>query len=317
MKPIRMNPKYDQTIWAGTRLDQIRRRPMNHEGTSWEMSGHPSYDSVIENGSLKGKTLRSAIEENKEEILGTALPRMLRIAMLDAGQSLSIQVHPDDSYALSHENDEGKTESWYILDADPGAALVAGSDFTSKDEIRKAIETDTIEEHLHHIPVQRGDFIAIPSGTLHALGAGILAVEIGTNSNTTYRFYDFHRKDQYGHERQLHIDKSIDVVKLGTRSEKISTPEDGGAKEKVLCDLPEFSVTLVDIDGAYELIPDGTAFLTLTNVGKDASYTCEGETEALEYTRTLLIPASCSRITIQGSTRILIGKPKGHFHENH
>ncbi len=316
MEPIKCNVKYDETIWAGNKLAIIRNREWHHEGTSWEISAHKTYSSTIENGTLKGELLTDALKDHKAEIMGNS-GRLLRIAILDAASPLSIQVHPDDAYAYAHEDDEGKAESWYILDADPGASLVAGSDFKSKEEIRKAIDTDTIEDHLNHIPVKRGDFVAIPPGTLHALGAGILAIEVGTNSNTTYRFYDYHRKDAQGNERELHIEKSIDVVQLGTKTEKISSPETEHYENKVLTDMPQLRVTLTDVQGEYTFTPDGKGFYTLSNVGSDAYYICNGKKESLAYTQSILIPASSPAITIYGNTRILIGQSKGEFHEDH
>lgn len=315
MEPIKCNVKYDETIWAGNKLAVIRNREWHHEGTSWEISAHKTYSSTIVNGELKGFLLIDALKRHKEEIMGNS-GRMLRIAILDAASPLSIQVHPDDAYAYTHEDDEGKAESWYILDADEGASLVAGSDFKFREEIRNAIDTNTIEDHLTHIPVKRGDFVAIPPGTLHALGAGILAIEVGTNSNTTYRFYDYHRKDSKGNERELHIEKSLDVVRLGTKTEKISSPETEHCDHKILTDMPQLRVTLTDIDGEYTFIPDGKGFYTLSNVGSDAYYICNGKKESLAYTQSILIPASSPAFTIYGHTRILIGQSKGGFHED-
>ena len=139
------------------------------------------------------------IHQNPHDILGPdyTLHEMLRLAYLDSQDALSIQVHPDDDYAKKHDNDFGKYESWYIIDALPNASLVAGTNISNQEIIKKALKNGTLDQYLQKWPVKKGDYIIIPQGMIHALGKGILALEIGTNSNTTYRFYDYQRKDEY------------------------------------------------------------------------------------------------------------------------
>ena len=312
MGPIRLTPIYDKTIWAGNRLAKIRNREWNGEGTSWEISVHPYAQSVIADGEQKGKTLASLIEADHDGILGAGVTDedLLRCAFLDAKDSLSVQVHPGERYAREAENDHGKTEAWYILDADEGAELVAGSDFASKEEIRTAVKNGTIEQHLYRIPVKEGDFVQVPSGTLHALGAGILALEIGTNSNTTYRFYDYNRKDRDGNLRPLHIEKSLDVVVCGQTGAKVSTPVDHRAKVKRVADFPEYSVDLIDVAGEYSLSAWPASFRTLSCVKGEAELQEESGSTALAYTESVFLPASCGDITVKGDCRLLVGTPK-------
>ena len=314
MRPIRVTPIYNKTIWAGNRLANLRGREDAGEGTSWEISVHPFAQSVISEGEYAGRTLASLIEEHHDAVLGRDIDDqdLLRCAFLDAKESLSVQVHPGEVYAMAHEKDHGKTESWYILDADPGAELVAGSDFQNADEIRSALNDGTIGDHLYRIPVQEGDFILVPSGTLHALGAGILALEIGTNSNTTYRFYDYGRTDASGKTRELHIDKSIDVVRFGQKGTVVHNPPDQGAITKRLADFPAYSVDLIDVNGDYTLDAHPETFRTLSCVKGSALLEAEEGSMELAYTESVFLPAACGSLTIHGTCRLLVGTPHPH-----
>ena len=161
-------------------------------------------------------------EKNPDDILGPGytLHEMLRLAYLDSQDALSIQVHPDDTYAKKYNSDFGKYESWYILDALPGASLVAGTNISNQEVIKEALKNDSLDQYLQKWSVKKGDYIIIPQGMIHALGKGILALEIGTNSNTTYRFYDYQRKDSNGNYRHLHIKESFDVTDFSKQDRK-------------------------------------------------------------------------------------------------
>ncbi|NBK99409.1 MAG: mannose-6-phosphate isomerase [Erysipelotrichia bacterium] len=312
MYPFRLKPIYDQTIWANNRLSKIRGVQEEGKGTCWEVSAHPYCQNIIENGSLQGKNLLEAIEEYQDLILGKhPYEHMLRLAYLDAKDDLSIQVHPYDSYARKHENDGGKSESWYVLEADPNATLVAGTTIDDKAKIKQAIQDENLEQYLRKVEMKAGDFIFIPAGMLHALGGGILAIEVGTNSNTTYRFYDYGRKDANGKGRELHIDKSFDVVDLTLQSEKISTPlVDDVAQRKVLLDCDEFTVVLYDVLDSLTLDTEGKDFHTITFVHNAGEVVYEEESIKANYTETIFVPASCGKYTIKGKCRILLSFAK-------
>ena len=314
MGPIKLTPIYNETIWAGKKLSEIRGYDWHSQGTSWEVGIHPSAQSVVAAGVNQGRTLASLVEEDHDGILGKAVTDqdLLRAAFLDAGESLSVQVHPGETYAREVSQDHGKTESWYILDAEPGATLVAGSDFTSRDAIKEAIDNNTIEDHLYRIEVKEGDFILVPSGTLHALGAGILALEIGTNSNTTYRFYDYGRTDANGNPRQLHVENSLDVVVCGQRGGYVETPIDNIPKVKRIADFPEYTVDLIDVCGEYVLPAHPDTFRTLSCVKGNAELIEGGENSVIEYTESVFLPASCKEVTVKGTCRLLVGTPRPH-----
>ncbi|MEE1464861.1 MAG: type I phosphomannose isomerase catalytic subunit [Clostridium sp.] len=309
MYPMKLKPVYDKTIWANDRLTTMRGLEETGMGTCWEISAHPHAKNVILNGEYAGKTLDELIKTDPTAILGEKeLHQMLRLAYLDAAEDLSIQVHPYDEYAREHEHDEGKTESWYILQADKGAALVAGTTASDAAVIKEAVACDEVEKYVRKVEVEAGDFVCIDAGMLHALGKGILALEIGQNSNTTYRFYDYHRKDASGKERELHIEKCFDVADFSLHCNKIASPfpTTGHTEEKMLVDRREFSVRLVDVAESYVLPKDEKRFYCLSNVSADCAIRYQGKELSFAFTENIFVPAGCDDIEIIGKARILI-----------
>lgn len=306
MYPLKLKPIYDKTIWGNNKLTTIRGENLNGYGASWEISAHPHCQSKIANGEFEGMTLDELLNKYPKETLGTSSKvELLRTAFLDAKENLSIQVHPYQSYAIEHDQDNGKTESWYVLDADPNAKLVAGTKVQNAEIIRKAIETNSLEQHLCYHDIVAGDFIHIPSGMLHALGAGIMAVEVGTNSNTTYRFYDYGRVDESGKTRELHLEKSFDVVDLTLKAEVIHSPLQTKVEEvKVLSDNEDYVVELVDIDGFKEFHSDGR-FNCLCFVNGNGYIEYVGNRIKVDYCDSVFIPADCSTYRIYGNCRVL------------
>lgn len=313
MYPLKLKPIYDRTIWGNDRLTKMRGRKETGLGTSWEISAHPHAKNVIVNGSYQGKTLWELLEERREDLLGT-IPRerMLRLAFLDAKEDLSVQVHPYDSYAHLHEQDEGKTEAWYILKANKGAKLAAGTLCDDEQKIKEALKDKKIASLIRYHEVQEGDFVCIDAGMLHALGKGITALEIGENSNTTYRFYDYDRVDASGRKRELHLKKSFDVADFSLVCKPVhSLPKAiTQTREKLLVEREEFCVKLVDVCGTYTLPQDGKRFFIISNVKEDALLCWGEEEEMLSYTESVFLPAACPPVTLKGTTRILLSYVK-------
>ncbi len=307
MKPIKCKPKYDKTIWAGHRIMEVRNLD-ERIGTTWDVSFHPNGPLTIEGGEYDGRILADTAEKHPELLGGKTVAQALRLSVLDAGDDLSIQVHPDDEYALSHENDNGKTESWYIMEALPGATLVAGTTESDPDVIRAAVEDGTIMNYVRKVPVREGDYISIPSGTLHALGKGILAAEIGTNSDTTYRFYDYKRKDSQGNERPLHITKSFDVADFTSqpRVRHFSLEKKDATTIMQVERSPQYYVNLVDVVDEYNLTPNGHTFFVVTCVKEKLEVECEGEKQTLGYSESLFVPATCGKLTFRGNGRLMV-----------
>ena len=234
--PLFFTPVLKHYMWGGHNLQLIRRDIESSKpvAESWEIASHVDGMSVVKNGVYAGKTLPVLLAELGLDLVGKrnawALEREifpLMVKLLDAKQRLSVQVHPDDDYALKNEGDElGKAEMWVVLRAKPGAAIIYGfSKPTTTESFSNAIQTGSPEPFLHTIPIQAGDHICVPPGTLHAILGGALMVEIQQNSNTTYRVYDWGRSDEQGHRRPLHVEKALDVINFDQIKSSLPEPE--------------------------------------------------------------------------------------------
>lgn len=219
MKPIKMKPCFKQYIWGGDKLRTVygKDTPESPVAESWEISAHPDGLSMADGGEYDKMTIPELCEKYGKEFYGASMadgePFPLLLKILDADDRLSVQVHPNDEYASKHENGgKGKTEAWYILHAEEGASLIYGfADSITPEEFRAAIEEGRCEEVLNHVPCNAGDVFYIPSGTVHAVGKGLMIAEIQQSSNTTYRVYDYDRRDAAGNLRELHIEKALAV----------------------------------------------------------------------------------------------------------
>lgn len=226
-KPFLLTPSGKDYLWGGTRLrdDFAKDIPITPFAEAWECSTHPDGPSWAASGSFKGQQLIEILKAHPE-FIGThpehaedgGLPVLIKF--IDARKNLSVQVHPDDEYAFTHENGQrGKTEMWYVVDALPGTKLIYSFHRDlSKEELRKCAEDGQIEKYLQSVEIKKNDVFFIPPGTVHAIGAGALIVEIQESSNLTYRLYDYNRVDKNGKKRELHIDKALDVVNLSAGS---------------------------------------------------------------------------------------------------
>ena len=302
MKPLILGSLHDYTIWGADNISKARGEDKAY-GTWWEVSAHPYCQSPVLN--MPGKNLLEVIEENPEEVLGPGLGlhEMLRLAWLDTKDRLSIQVHPQDDNAP--EGDFGKSESWYVLDAKPGATLVAGTKTTDADAIRRALEAGTLDEYLVKWPVKKGDFIYIPSGMLHALGADITAIEVGTNSNTTYRFYDYGRTDARGNPRPLHLKESFEVTDFSLKP--VFVP--GSNEDHVLADAPQFTVVERFIGDEPVEIETGETYVVLSNVGENTDVIWNGEAFPLKALSSIVVPWSAGKVTLKNA-HVLESRPK-------
>ena len=246
-----MKPFCREVIWGGTALHDRYgyETEGDHTGEAWVVSDRPEGQSVVKNGEFKGKTLKELWDEHRElfgNIEGEDFP--LLIKLIDAHDHLSVQVHPDDEYARVNENDVGKTECWYVVDCDDNADIVIGHKAQSKDELREMIRGERWDDLINVMPIHKGDFFFIPSGTVHAIRKGTLILEVQQNSNLTYRLYDYGRL-QDGKPRELHIDKSIDVIPCPqiykeTKKEPVCGE---GFMRQVLVECPLFTVEKLEI----------------------------------------------------------------------
>ena len=250
---LKIKPVFKEMIWGGSRLKEVYNYPIPSDSTGecWAISAHKNGDCTLLNTEYEGKTL-SWVYENHRELFGNIQDEQfpLLVKIIDANQDLSVQVHPDNDYAAKHENSLGKTECWYVLDAKEGTKMVMGHHAKTKEELVKSIEEDRYDTLLNTFTIQKGDFYYIPSGTIHAICSGSLIYEAQQSSDITYRVYDYHRKDKDGNERQLHVQQSIDTIKVPYEPMSLENQKEVITDEyhqKTLIQAPYFTVNKFDI----------------------------------------------------------------------
>lgn len=264
MYALKLKPALKEIIWGGTRL--IDEYGLKTNGSNiaeaWLLSCHKDGNSIVENGELSGKSLPEALEILGSNVLGkkgkTFKYFPLLIKLIDAKTDLSVQVHPSDEYALKNEGEFGKTEMWYVMDAEENAKLYYGfKENITKEEFKKHIEKGTLESILNAVKVKKGDCFFMPAGTIHAIGGGILIAEIQQNSNTTYRVYDYNRRDKDGNLRPLHIEKALDVTTL--TPPPVFTTQD----KETLASCEYFTVKKRDVNGVLKSNADEDSFVSI------------------------------------------------------
>lgn len=250
--PFKFNPIFKERVWGGRNLQSLYQKPLPGSapiGESWEISDRPGDASVIINGPLAGKNLRWLMENHEHELLGDAKSQNglfpLLIKILDAQDKLSLQVHPPASKAAELGGDP-KTEMWYIAQAAPGAELYVGLKHgVTREEFERRIQDGTVADSFHRVPVKAGDTMFLPSGRVHAIGAGLVIFEIQQNSDTTYRVFDWNRVGTDGKPRELHIPQSLASIDFQDFEPKLVDGEFASAgrfKIKPLAKHPLFSV---------------------------------------------------------------------------
>ncbi len=273
MEIIRLEPVFKQMIWGGNRLRSDFHYLIEQDGIGecWGISAHPNGNCTVASGKYKGMHLSRLFEEHRElfgNIEGDRFPLLTKI--IDAKSDLSIQVHPDDQYAYQNENGSlGKTECWYVLDAEPDTTIVIGHNASSHQEVEDMIRNGRWSEFIRELPVKKGDFFQINPGTLHAIKGGTLILETQQNSDITYRVYDYDRLSD-GKPRQLHIEQSIDVIKAPFTDNEPEKNEDitvnRNMKQLVSCQY--YSVWMLDIMGGKEIVMDQPFMLVSVIEGK-------------------------------------------------
>lgn len=310
-------PEFKERIWGGQGLENFFNKeiPYSNTGESWEIACHENGNSIIKNGILKGKRLIDAINEYPIEILGHTLkenekfPLLLKI--IDAGNKLSVQVHPDDLYANQNENGElGKNEAWYILDAKEDSKLILGlKENINKETFIKAFEENNLVTVLNEINVKKGDVIYIPAGLIHAIGSGILLYEIQQNSDTTYRVYDWDRKDLDGNKRELHIKKSLDVIdfegKYSKEKVKGLTVKNNGYDITHYIANKYFVLDKISVESSFKGDKDNDIFELFMCIDKEAEVHCSENSIKIKAGESFLIPAYINSYTITGSCELL------------
>ncbi len=306
---IFLEPVFKEMIWGGTRLrdDFGYEIPGEHTGECWAVSAHPNGDCTVKSGSLRGRTLSGLWREHRELFGGAegeVFPLLIKI--IDAKADLSIQVHPDDAYAKAHENGSlGKTECWYILDCDPDAKIVIGHHAGSREELRQMIDEKQWSGLIRVLPIEKGDFFQIEPGTVHAIKGGTLILETQQNSDITYRLYDYDRLSN-GKPRELHIEKSIDVIRCphrDTAGERVLR-KIGGAEAEVLIACPYYEVEKLSVNGEADFEPEESFRIFSVAEGK-------GSIDGVELRKGdhFILPAGYGGYRLQGAMLLIASRP--------
>ncbi len=313
--PLILKPVIKDYLWGGTKLktDFGFQTEKEIAAEAWMLSCHKDGMNIVLNGEHKGKTLNEVLEIWDKSAVGKNAEKFsyfpILIKLIDAKQKLSVQVHPDDTYALTNEGEYGKTEMWYVVDCEPGAELAYGfSRDIDKSEFERRIKDNTLDEVINYVPVNKGDVFFIAAGTLHAIGEGILIAEVQQNSNTTYRVSDYGRYGADGKLRELHIEKALDVTKCkkpdipyGNIGQVYLDGNNNRIRELAVCD--KFSAKLLSLNGKYT-ISYKDSFISLIVLEGNATISCNNHTLNITIGHSVFIPAGLE-VELSGAADIL------------
>ena len=318
--PLKFTPICKDKIWGGNKLHDLLNKEfpeLPNCGESWEISGVQDDISVVSNGFLTGNSLEELIEvymgdlvgEKVYEKFGTEFP--LLVKFIDANDYLSIQVHPNDELALERHGSFGKTEMWYVVQADPGSRLISGfSRKVDKDEYLHSVENGTLEELLNDEEVKAGDVFFIPAGRVHAIGKGIVVAEIQQTSDVTYRIYDFNRVDDKGNPRELHTDLAVDAIDYSFETNYRTEYQSSDNQSVTLVDCPYFTTNILTLSATVERdFTDRDTFVIYTCLDGDCTLGWEDESLSIKKGDSILVPAQITNfmlsVTTGGNAKLL------------
>ncbi|QEE49487.1 class I mannose-6-phosphate isomerase [Flavobacterium alkalisoli] len=311
--PLVFEPILKDRIWGGTKLktDLGKNIPTQTTGESWELSAVPGDVSVVREGAYKGKPLSELLEQFPQEILGrkihdqfgTQFPLLFKF--LDAREDLSIQVHPNDELAKQRHNSFGKTEMWYVMQADEGARIIVGFKHkSSPDEYLEHLNNKNLIEILNEVEVKKGDVFFLETGTIHAIGAGIVIAEIQQTSDITYRIYDWDRVDANGNSRELHVEQALDAMNYNTtdtQKQYTQTLNTGN----VMVDCPYFTTSYFPLNGTASVDKDGSSFTVYICTEGEYSFKTDGKSYSFTKGDTILVPAALKAFELSGEATLL------------
>jgi mannose-6-phosphate isomerase len=311
--PLQFDPILKERIWGGEKLKTVLNKPItsNITGESWELSTVEGDVSIITNGDFKGKLLTEVIADIPNEILGTAVHERfgkqfpLLFKYLDAREDLSIQVHPNDALAKKRHNSFGKTEMWYIMQADEGSEIIVGfKEDSNANEFVEKLKSNKLLSILDSVNVKEGDVFFLETGTVHAIGAGLVVAEIQQTSDVTYRIYDFDRVDAQGNTRELHVDLALEAInyhKLDTRREYLEEENQSNA----IVNCPYFTTNFIPLTDAINISKTGNSFTVYMCI--EGAFEIEYNKDIYQYKKgdTVLIPAAMDYYLISGKASIL------------
>lgn len=311
--PLVFEPILQDRIWGGTKLktDLGKNIPTQTTGESWELSAVEGNVSVVKQGDYAGRPLTELLEQFPNEVLGTAVHEKfgtqfpLLFKFLDAREDLSIQVHPNDELAKQRHNSFGKTEMWYVMQADEGSRIIVGfQKKSSAEEYVQKLEDKKLLDILNQVETKKGDVFFLETGTIHAIGAGIVIAEIQQTSDITYRIYDWDRVDANGNSRQLHVQEALDAMNYNPTDTKKEYTEEVN-KSNVMVDCPYFTTNFLPLNGSAEILKDGSSFTVYICTEGKYSVDIDGETYSFKKGDTVLIPAALKAFALVGTATLL------------
>ena len=308
--PLKLDCVAKSAIWGGNRLRESWNKQGDGENIAetWELTVREKENSKITNGEFAGMTLAEYINRcegavSPEYRIGDRFP--LLVKFIDAADSLSVQVHPNDVYAKDVENDSGKTEMWYIVDADEGAEIIFGlADGVGREDFAKAVDGGSLNGVMKRVKVKKGDSFFIPAGMLHAIGRGILIAEIQQNSDLTYRVYDYDRVGADGKKRELHTKKAMDVVRPFTDEEVDAICFSKGRAKDALVSSDYFSVYRLEVNEASEVCAD-KCFVSLLCVDGEGYMEYCGEKYSVKAGDSYFLPAGMGTCNLRGKMTVI------------
>ena len=317
MEPMLLKPVGKDNLWGGTRLKTEFNKdiPVAPLAETWECSAHPDGPSTVVNGEFAGRTLTEVLELHPE-FLGSKVDKRyglpILVKFIDAKQSLSIQVHPEDAFARKHENDFGKTEMWYVLDASPEAFLIHGFAHDMNEAmLRKSVADRDLDKHLNKVKVHKGDVFFNPAGTVHGIGAGCLLAEIQESSNVTYRVYDYDRTDKDGHKREMHFDKALQVLNMKAGQRYVQKARlvryYPGCSREILCRCQYFETERLNVTRGAAFTVQHTSFQILLCVNGEGGLATDEYEKPLRFKKgdCIFIPAGLGRCFVIGECELL------------
>ena len=314
---MKLLPVGKDYLWGGTRLreDYGKNIDLTPLAETWECSVHPDGPSTVANGEFRGQLLSEVLKVHPEflgkKVTNGELPVLVKF--IDAKKDLSIQVHPDDEYARRHEGQNGKTEMWYVVDAEEGASLIYGFRHkVSKEILQTALETGTLDKHLQRIDIHRGEMFFVPAGTVHGIGAGTLIAEIQESSNITYRVYDYDRVDKNGKKRELHFNKATEVMNMDPVVEPLYKSRTvhyyPGCSREHLCRCKYFDVERIQATRGFTFSVLNNSFqiiMCLDGDGQIETMDAYHKPTRFEKGDTMFLPAGLGRCVLFGNTELL------------
>jgi mannose-6-phosphate isomerase len=311
--PILFNPILKERIWGGKKLKTVLNKSISSDitGESWEISTVVNDVSIVANGSLKGRSLNNLLENYPEAILGEKVYKQfgnqfpLLFKFLDAREDLSIQLHPNDALAKKRHNSFGKTEMWYVMQADQGARIIVGfKEKSSTEAYLQNLQNKTLVSILDEVTVKKGDVFFLETGTIHAIGAGIVIAEIQQTSDITYRIYDFDRKDAQGNTRELHNDLALEAINYEVvKSKREYATTKNKSNNIVTC--PYFITNFIALDGKMNCINNKDSFIVLMCTEGSLDIVVNAVNYAFNQGDTILIPALISDYQLSGKATVL------------